>query len=79
MGWLRSQSARELSMATEKDSECPEELNYTTSPEVNLAIAQALAEIGFIARVERLMPHIAKALADMGVDFSKAKLPEVQS
>jgi len=65
-------------MATDEEVEFPDELNYVTSPEANLAIAQALADIGFIARVERLMPYIARELMRMGVDFSKAKEPEAR-
>jgi hypothetical protein len=56
------------------DDDFPEELNYATNVEANIAIIRAMGEIRFMQKMERLMPLIAKRLVEAGVDFSKAKL-----
>ncbi len=59
--------------------ELPDELNYTTSPEFNMAIMRAMGEIRFMEKMRLLMPMVAKELTDAGVDFSTAKFSKVES
>lgn len=54
----------------------PEELNYATSAEANLAIVRAMGDIRFVERMEKLMPLVAKRLIEAGVDFSKARIED---
>lgn len=53
----------------------PEELQYATSDEGNLAILRALNEITFLDRMRPLMTEVAKILLDAGADFSKCREP----
>lgn len=54
--------------------EIPDELDYVTSVEADIAIMKAINEILFMREMERLMPLVAQELVKAGVDFSKAKL-----
>jgi hypothetical protein len=54
--------------------EFPDELNYETNAEANIAIMRAMGEIRFMEKMELLMPLVAQELVKAGVDFSKAKL-----
>ncbi len=53
----------------------PEELQYATSNEGNLAILRALNEIAFLERMRPLMTEVAKILIKAGVDFSRCREP----
>lgn len=55
-------------------SDTPDEFNYTTSAEANMAIVREINEIIFMEKMKRLMPLVAKELIRAGVDFSKVKL-----
>jgi hypothetical protein len=58
---------------TTKDDEFPDELNYATNTEANIAIIKAMGEIMFMRKMEQLMPLVAKELVKAGVDFSKVR------
>lgn len=58
------------------EGEFPDELNYATSTAANIAIVRAMADIRFVARMEKLMPLVARKLIEAGVDFSKAKIED---
>lgn len=51
----------------------PDELNYETNSEANVAIIKAMGEIRFMQRMEQLMPLVARELVRAGVDFSKVE------
>lgn len=53
----------------------PEELQYATSDEGNLAILRALNEITFLDRMRPIMTEVAKILIEAGADFSKCREP----
>lgn len=55
--------------------EIPDELNYTTSADTNIAIIRAMGEIRFMQKMEQLMPLVAQELVKAGVDFSKVVAP----
>lgn len=53
--------------------EVPDELNYATSAEANIAIIKAMGEIRFMEKMRVLMPMVAAELVKAGVDFSKVR------
>jgi hypothetical protein len=54
----------------------PEEADYVTRVDVNLAILREIAKLRFKERLPRIMDGVAKRLMDAGVDFSNARMPE---
>lgn len=54
----------------------PEEADYVTRVDVNIAIMREMAKIRFKERLPRIMAGVAKQLMDAGVDFSRAVVPE---
>jgi hypothetical protein len=54
----------------------PEEADYVTRVDVDLAILREIAKLEFKERLPRIMAGVAKTLMDAGVDFSKARMPE---
>ena len=54
----------------------PEEADYVTRVDVNIAIMREIAKIRFQERLPRIMAGVAKQLTDAGVDFSRAVIPE---
>jgi len=54
----------------------PEEADYVTRVDVNLAILREITKLQFKERLPRIMAGVAKTLMDAGVDFSKARTPE---
>lgn len=59
------------------ETDFPEELDYATSAEANIAIVRAMADIRFMEKMQLLMPLVAQRLVEAGVDFSKAKLDDL--
>jgi hypothetical protein len=51
----------------------PDEIEYSTSVEGNLAIMREINKITFLERMKPLMTEVAKELVRAGVDFSKVK------
>lgn len=49
----------------------PDEFQYATSDDVNLAIIRAYNEITFLDRMKPIMVEVAKILIARGADFSK--------
>lgn len=56
-----------------EETESPEEADYITRVDVNLAIIREIAKLKFRERLPRIMAGVAKQLTDAGVDFSRAK------
>ena len=54
----------------------PDDLEYVTRVDVNLAIIREMAKLQFRERLPRIMEGVAKQLMDTGVDFSRAVIPE---
>lgn len=50
----------------------PEEAEYVTRVDVNIAILREIERINFREKMRRLMPLVAQQLVAAGVDFSKA-------
>lgn len=50
----------------------PEEADYITRMDVNLAILREIAKLKFRERLPRIMEGVAKELFAAGVDFSQA-------
>lgn len=58
----------------------PEEADYVTRVDVNIAILREMSKIRFRERIQRVMAGVAQELVAAGVDFSKvdpAKLTAV--
>lgn len=54
----------------------PDELNYVTRVDVNIAILREMSKLKFKERLPRIMAGVARQLVDAGVDFSSAVVPE---
>jgi hypothetical protein len=52
----------------------PDEADYVTRVDVNIAILREIAKMKFRERLPRIMEGVAKELMVAGVDFSRAKL-----
>lgn len=57
-------------------TDAPDEADYTTRVDVNIAILREIAKIRFKERLPLVMAGVAKQLMDAGVDFSRAVVPE---
>jgi hypothetical protein len=54
----------------------PDEAEYVTRVDVNLAILREMAKIRFKERLPLIMGGVAKELLAAGVDFTKAELSQ---
>ena len=54
----------------------PDDVEYITRVDVNMAIIREMTKLQFKERLPRIMAGVAKQLMDAGVDFSKAQMPE---
>ena len=54
----------------------PDDLEYVTRVDVNMAIIREMAKLQFKERLPRIMAGVAGQLIDAGVDFSRAVIPE---
>jgi hypothetical protein len=65
-----------VTLATEQ---LPDEAEYVTRVDVNIAIMREIAKIRFKERLPLIMEGVAKELLAAGVDFTKAKFSESPS